>query len=79
MTSASASADAEPTSRPIDRPALPRKALATTRADDQSSFHAQQLELLMNTDKYGEKRCYIRDPDGSIIEVGQSRPELAYG
>jgi len=33
----------------------------------------------MNKDKYGEKRCYIRDPDGSIIEVGQSRPELAYG
>src|ERR1700749_3263977 len=23
-------------------------------------------------DKYGEIRCYIRDPDGYIIEVGQS-------
>src|SRR5215469_521024 len=23
-------------------------------------------------DKYGETRCYIRDPDGYIIEVGQS-------
>ena len=23
-------------------------------------------------DKYGEWRCYIRDPDGYIIEVGQS-------
>ena len=22
--------------------------------------------------KYGETRCYIRDPDGYIIEVGQS-------
>jgi hypothetical protein len=22
--------------------------------------------------KYGEIRCYIRDPDGYIIEVGQS-------
>ena len=31
------------------------------------------------TDKYGETRCYIRDPDGYIIEVGQSKPELAYG
>ena len=24
--------------------------------------------------KYGEIRCYIRDPDGYIIEVGQSTP-----
>ena len=24
-------------------------------------------------DKYGEIRCYIRDPDGYIIEVGQSK------
>ena len=24
-------------------------------------------------DKYGETRCYIRDPDGYIIEVGQSK------
>ena len=29
-------------------------------------------------DKYGETRCYIRDPDGYIIEVGQST-ELTYG
>jgi predicted enzyme related to lactoylglutathione lyase len=28
--------------------------------------------------KYGEIRCYIRDPDGYIIEVGQST-ELEYG
>src|SRR5581483_2306001 len=28
--------------------------------------------------KYGEIRCYIRDPDGYIIEVGQSTT-LAYG
>lgn len=28
--------------------------------------------------KYGETRCYIRDPDGYIIEVGQST-ELTYG
>ena len=28
--------------------------------------------------KYGEIRCYIRDPDGYIIEVGQST-NLAYG
>jgi predicted enzyme related to lactoylglutathione lyase len=30
-------------------------------------------------DKYGETRCYIRDPDGYIIEVGQSKPDFVYG
>ncbi len=30
-------------------------------------------------DKYGETRCYIRDPDGYIIEVGQSKPDFTYG
>jgi len=30
-------------------------------------------------DKYGEIRCYIRDPDGYIIEVGQSKPGFTYG
>jgi predicted enzyme related to lactoylglutathione lyase len=30
-------------------------------------------------DKYGETRCYIRDPDGYIIEVGQSKPGVKYG
>jgi catechol 2,3-dioxygenase-like lactoylglutathione lyase family enzyme len=30
-------------------------------------------------EKYGETRCYIRDPDGYIIEVGQSKPPFAYG
>jgi catechol 2,3-dioxygenase-like lactoylglutathione lyase family enzyme len=29
--------------------------------------------------KYGETRCYIRDPDGYIIEVGQSKPGFKYG
>jgi predicted enzyme related to lactoylglutathione lyase len=29
--------------------------------------------------KYGETRCYIRDPDGYIIEVGQSNPNVTYG
>ncbi len=29
--------------------------------------------------KYGETRCYIRDPDGYIIEVGQSDPAFKYG
>jgi predicted enzyme related to lactoylglutathione lyase len=29
--------------------------------------------------KYGETRCYIRDPDGYIIEVGQSKPDFKYG
>jgi hypothetical protein len=30
-------------------------------------------------EKYGETRCYIRDPDGYIIEVGQSKPDFAFG
>jgi predicted enzyme related to lactoylglutathione lyase len=30
-------------------------------------------------DKYGETRCYIRDPDGYIIEVGQCKPDFTYG
>jgi catechol 2,3-dioxygenase-like lactoylglutathione lyase family enzyme len=30
-------------------------------------------------EKYGETRCYIRDPDGYIIEVGQSDPGTTYG
>ena len=30
-------------------------------------------------DRYGETRCYIRDPDGYIIEVGESKPEFRYG
>ena len=29
--------------------------------------------------KYGETRCYIHDPDGYIIEVGQSNPDVTYG
>jgi len=30
-------------------------------------------------EKYGETRCYIRDPDGYIIEVGERKPEFLYG
>jgi hypothetical protein len=30
-------------------------------------------------EKYGETRCYIRDPDGYVIEVGLSKPGVAYG
>lgn len=30
-------------------------------------------------DKYGETRCYVRDPDGYLIEVGQSKPGVTYG
>ena len=30
-------------------------------------------------EQYGETACYIRDPDGYIIEVGQSKPGIAYG
>jgi predicted enzyme related to lactoylglutathione lyase len=30
-------------------------------------------------EKYGEMLCYMRDPDGYIIEVGQSKPDFMYG
>jgi catechol 2,3-dioxygenase-like lactoylglutathione lyase family enzyme len=30
-------------------------------------------------DKLGETCCYLRDPDGYLIEVGQSKPGVAYG
>ena len=30
-------------------------------------------------DKYGETRGYIRDPDGYINEVGQSKTDFTYG
>ena len=30
-------------------------------------------------EKYGETRCYIRDPDGYLIEVGDSKPDFTYG
>jgi catechol 2,3-dioxygenase-like lactoylglutathione lyase family enzyme len=30
-------------------------------------------------EKYGETRCYVRDPDGYIIEVGQSKDGVKYG
>jgi catechol 2,3-dioxygenase-like lactoylglutathione lyase family enzyme len=29
-------------------------------------------------DKLGETCCYLRDPDGHLIEVGQSKPGFAY-
>jgi catechol 2,3-dioxygenase-like lactoylglutathione lyase family enzyme len=30
-------------------------------------------------DQYGETFCYMRDPDGYIIEVGQSKSGIPYG
>jgi len=30
-------------------------------------------------EKYGERLCYMRDPDGYLIEVGQSKPDFQYG
>jgi catechol 2,3-dioxygenase-like lactoylglutathione lyase family enzyme len=30
-------------------------------------------------EKAGETFCYMRDPDGYLIEVGQSAPGVAYG
>jgi catechol 2,3-dioxygenase-like lactoylglutathione lyase family enzyme len=30
-------------------------------------------------DKYGETRCYVRDPDGYVIEIGQSKSAIPFG
>jgi catechol 2,3-dioxygenase-like lactoylglutathione lyase family enzyme len=30
-------------------------------------------------DKYGETLCYMRDPDGYLIEVAQTKPGFPYG
>jgi predicted enzyme related to lactoylglutathione lyase len=30
-------------------------------------------------DRFGETCCYVRDPDGYIIEVGESKPGFTYG
>ena len=27
-------------------------------------------------ERWGEIRCYLRDPDGHLIEVGQTSPEF---
>jgi predicted enzyme related to lactoylglutathione lyase len=44
------------------------------------SWRARGAEFITEPKKkYGETRCYIRDPDGYIIEVGQSNPGVAYG
>jgi predicted enzyme related to lactoylglutathione lyase len=47
-------------------------------ADIQASYELWKSRgatfLTEPKDKYGETRCYIRDPDGYIIEVGQSKP-----
>src|ERR1700722_10467079 len=52
-------------------------------ADIQSCYklwRSQGAEVITEPKKqYGETRCYIRDPDGYIIEVGQSIPGVAYG
>jgi quinol monooxygenase YgiN/predicted enzyme related to lactoylglutathione lyase len=38
-------------------------------------FRSRGAEFITEPkDKYGETRCYIRDPDGYIIEIGQSKP-----
>jgi catechol 2,3-dioxygenase-like lactoylglutathione lyase family enzyme len=52
-------------------------------ADIQACYHLWQSRgaefLTEPKDKYGETRCYIRDPDGYIIEVGQSKTGFTYG
>ena len=69
-----------------DRPADPDKVSSFMNirvADIQACYElwrSRGAEFITEPkDKYGETRCYIRDPDGYIIEVGQSKPEFTYG
>jgi catechol 2,3-dioxygenase-like lactoylglutathione lyase family enzyme len=52
-------------------------------ADIQASYQLWRSRgakfLTEPQDKYGDICCYIRDPDGYIIEVGQSKQGFAYG
>jgi predicted enzyme related to lactoylglutathione lyase len=52
-------------------------------ADIQASYELWQSRgaafITEPKDKYGETRCYIRDPDGYLIEVGETKPDLAFG
>ena len=41
--------------------------------------HRRAEFITEQKDKYGETRCYIRDPDGYIMEVAQSKPDFTYG
>ena len=44
------------------------------------SWRARGAEFITEPKKkYGETRCYIRDADGYLIEVGQSNPDVAWG
>lgn len=52
-------------------------------ADMQASYQLWKSRgadfLTEPIDKYGEIRCYIRDPDGYLIEVGQSHAGVMCG
>jgi len=76
-------------------PARPSVTLSVPDADSVSSFmhirvadiqacyelwRSRGAEFITEPrDNDGETFCYIRDPDGYIIEVGQSNPGVAYG
>ena len=48
--------------------------------DSYARWRARGAEFITEPkEKYGETRCYIRDPDGYIIEVGQSSAGVTYG
>jgi predicted enzyme related to lactoylglutathione lyase len=69
-------------STPVD-PDLVSSFMNIRVADIQASYElwrSRGAEFITEPmDKYGETRCYIRDPDGYIIEVGQSKPDFTYG
>ena len=72
-------ADRELSSRPD--PNRVNSFLNFRAADIQACYElwrSRAAEFTEQIPKYGETRCYIRDPDGYIIDVGQST-DLEYG
>jgi catechol 2,3-dioxygenase-like lactoylglutathione lyase family enzyme len=66
-------------------PGDPVSAFLNVRVADIAAFYAAAVEkgaqfLTEPRDKEGEIRCYLRDPDGHLIEVGQTTaPEMLGG
>jgi hypothetical protein len=44
-----------------------------------AQWRKRRAEFITEPKGKYEARCHIRDPDGYIIEIGQSGPNFAYG
>jgi catechol 2,3-dioxygenase-like lactoylglutathione lyase family enzyme len=53
--------------------------VANIRACYETWKHRGAAFITEPLEKAGETCCYLRDPDGYLIEVGQNKPDVAYG